>query len=57
MARVGGGGAEKLHPFVCSLPDEHTNALYVKAGGVSTEETIGALQTRLEKWAFARSRR
>jgi hypothetical protein len=54
MASIGGGGATKLHPFVCALPDDHTRALYVKAGGTKESETVAALQTQLEKWAYAK---
>jgi superfamily I DNA/RNA helicase len=55
MACVGGGGATKLHPFACSLPDSHTRALFAKAGSVQEYETIGALQDHLERWAYARA--
>lgn len=57
MACIGGGGATVLHPFVRSLPDQHTRAIYVKADGPQDVETIGALQERLEKWAYAKSQR
>jgi superfamily I DNA/RNA helicase len=57
MACVGGGGASILHPFVCSLPDEHTRAIYAKASAAEEIESIGALQERLEKWAYAKSHR
>ena len=53
----GGGGASTLHPFVCSLPDEHTRAIYAKANGAEEVESVGALQERLEKWAYAKSHR
>jgi superfamily I DNA/RNA helicase len=55
MACVGGGGATVLHEFVCALPDEHTQAVYVKAGGVQTHDAIGELQRHLEKWKYAKS--
>jgi superfamily I DNA/RNA helicase len=29
---VGGGNANVLHDFICSLPDEHAEGLYVKVG-------------------------
>ncbi len=57
MACVGGGGASVLHPFVCSLPDERTRAIYVKANGAEEVASIGALQEKLKKWAYAKSHR
>jgi superfamily I DNA/RNA helicase len=53
---VGGGNANVLHEFVCSLPDEHTEVLYVKVGGTETRETIGDLQEQLGRWAYQRAK-
>jgi hypothetical protein len=30
-----------LHEFICSIPDEHAEALCVKVSGAETRETIG----------------
>jgi superfamily I DNA/RNA helicase len=57
MACVGGGGANILHPFVCSLPDEHTRAIYAKASATEKIKSVGLLQEKLEKWAYAKSHR
>lgn len=57
VACVGGGGASILHPFVCSLPGEHTRAIYARANGAEEVESVSALQERLEKWAYAKSHR
>ena len=54
LACIGGGGASKLHDFVCSFPNDHTEAIYVKANGQRRFETIGELQAQLETWAYAK---
>lgn len=55
MACMAGGGATQLHEFVCSLPDEHVEALQARAGGGLSEfATIGELQTHLGKIAYAK---
>jgi superfamily I DNA/RNA helicase len=53
---VGGGNANVLHEFICALPDEHADVLYVKVGGTETRETIGDLQEQLERWAYQRAK-
>jgi hypothetical protein len=53
---VGGGNANVLHEFICSLPDEHAEVLYVKVSGAETRETIGDLQEQLEAWAYQRAK-
>jgi len=55
MACIGGGGATLLHDFVRLLPDEHSQALYVRAGGPNECASVADLQARLEKWAYAKS--
>jgi superfamily I DNA/RNA helicase len=55
MACIGGGGATLLHDFVRLLPDDHSQALYIKAGGANECASIADLQTRLEKWAYAKT--
>jgi superfamily I DNA/RNA helicase len=56
MTCVGGGGANVLHDFICSLPDEHAEVLYMKVGGSETRESIRDLQEQLEKWAYQRKK-
>jgi superfamily I DNA and RNA helicase len=51
---VGGGGASLLHDFICSLSDEHSEALYVKTDSTEERETIGELQGQLKKMDYAR---
>jgi hypothetical protein len=56
MTCVGGGGANVLHDFICFLPDEHAEVLYMKVGGSETRESIRDLQAQLEKWAYQRKK-
>jgi hypothetical protein len=57
MTCAGGGGANVLHDFMCSVPDEHAEVVYMKVGGNSeTRHSIRHLQERLEKWAYQREK-
>jgi superfamily I DNA/RNA helicase len=53
---VGGGNANILHEFICSLPDEHAEVVYVKVGGAETRKTIRELQEQLERWTYQRKK-
>lgn len=56
MTCVGGGGADVLHDFICALPDEHAEVVYMKVGGSETRESIPDLQEQLRKWAYQRKK-
>jgi hypothetical protein len=53
---VGGGNANVLHKFICALPDEHAEVLYVKVGGAEKRESIRDLQDQLDRWAYQRKK-
>lgn len=56
LACMGGGGANRLHPFVVALPDENVEAGHLKAAGVTEYSSIAALDGHLEDVDRARKR-
>jgi superfamily I DNA/RNA helicase len=56
LACMQGGGPTALHQFICSLPDDHTDAVYARAESVQPFATIAELQEHLAKVDYWRAK-